>query len=216
MLDGDLAGVFHQSVKSTTPPAAPRGRGPRGPRAEGDSRAEILAAARTLFAAKGFRATTTREIAARAGVDPALIHHFFGTKADLFEATVQLPRIAGEVGARLEAPSGDAAEGLARLYVEELFTRDVETFAAMLRTAVSSPEDMPWLRQMMEDTMLAVATRLLRGEHVALRAELIGAQMIGILVLRHLVGVEPIASTSTDDLVAAMAPALRALIDGAA
>lgn len=189
------------------------GRTARGPRAEGDSRADILEAARGLFAARGFRATTTRQVAERAGVDVALIHHFFGTKAGLFEAVIDLPRIGGEVEASFTSADADPAEAIARLYLERLFTHDLATFSAVLRTVVSGGEEMPWLRGLMKERLLSVAERALSGPDAALRAEIIGAQMIGLLVLRHIVQIEPIASASTDEIVRRIAPALRALVD---
>ena len=64
-----------------------RGRRPGAP----DTRAAVLAAARAAFAAKGFGGTTIRAVAADAGVDPALVHHYFGTKDDLFLAAMELP-----------------------------------------------------------------------------------------------------------------------------
>jgi AcrR family transcriptional regulator len=187
-------------------------RSARGPRAGGDSRAEILDAARTLFAARGFQGTTTRQIAELAGVDVALIHHFFGTKTELFAAVIDLPGIAQEVQARIAAPASDRAEGIVRLYLEQFFTRNITTFSAMLRTALGSPDAMPQLRRMLEETMLHTVAPALGGPDATLRAQLIGAQMIGILVLRHLVGVEPIASASVDELVSRLRPPLDALI----
>jgi AcrR family transcriptional regulator len=184
----------------------------RGPRAEGDSRADILEAARDLFAARGFRATTTRQVAERAGVDVALIHHFFGTKAALFAAAIDLPRIASQIEARIASPGRDPAEALARLYLERLFITERRTLSAMLRTAVGSGDEVPELRMLLQQTIVGVASNALGGKDAALRAELVAAQMIGLLLLRHIVGVEPIASIPTEDLVQRLIPLLRALI----
>ena len=64
-----------------------RGRRPGSP----DTRAAILAEARTRFAAQGYAGTSVRAVAAAAGVDAALVHHYFGTKDDLFLAALELP-----------------------------------------------------------------------------------------------------------------------------
>jgi AcrR family transcriptional regulator len=184
----------------------------RGPRLEGDSRAEILAAARTLFAARGFQGTTTRQVAELAGVDVALIHHFFGTKARLFAEVIDLPSMAQEVQARISAPAADRAEGIARLYLEQFFKSNITTFSAMMRTALGSPDAVPQLRRMLEETMLRTVAPAIGGPHAMLRAELIGAQMIGILILRHLIAVEPIASASIDELVGHLRAPLDALV----
>lgn len=211
---------------SVAPPAAKSGRRPA---AAGNSRAEILAAARALFAERGFRGATTRQIAQRAHVDIALIHHFFGTKAELFDAALQWPRVSEEIAATLhnrpaaapgaapgEATRDDLGERIARLYLERLFVEDLETFSAVLRTAVGDPEDLPALRDRLYALLHRISSALAADERAALGLELIGAQMIGVLVMRHLVRVEPIASASTDDLVRHLAPALGALLASAA
>ena len=94
--------------------AVPRGRRPGGP----DTRAAILSAARELFAASGFGGTTIRAIAAAAGVDPALVHHYFGTKDDLFVAALELPVDPRKVLAPViaEGPDG-AAERMLRVFL---------------------------------------------------------------------------------------------------
>src|SRR3954463_9475109 len=68
-------------------PGPPRGRRKGSP----DTRSAILAAARTSFARQGFAGTTIRGVASSAGVDAALVHHYFGTKDDLFLAALELP-----------------------------------------------------------------------------------------------------------------------------
>ena len=196
---------------ATDPPAVSPRAGRRPAAAGGDSRAAILAAARSLFAARGFRGTTTRQIAQQAGVDVALIHHFFGTKGELFEAAVQFPRVGAQIADAIIAP-GDAAERVARLYLDELFVHELETFSAVLRTAVGNPDDVPQLRDTVQAMLQRVAMQLGSRAASPLAFELIGAQMIGVLIVRHLVGIEPMASASTDELVGHLAPAFRALM----
>lgn len=205
--------IFHRTMNYDEA-ARPAPRSGRRPAAAGDSRAEILAAARALFAAHGFRGATTRQIAQRAGVDVALLHHFFGSKAELFEAAVAFPRIGAEIAATLTAPDGDmdAAERVARLYLDRLFVDDIETFSAMLRTVVGNPTDVPAMRTTIHGMLQRVATQLGADAGTPLGFELIGAQMIGVLVMRHLVGLEPMASASTDELVRYLAPAFRAVL----
>ena len=91
-----------------------RGRRPGAP----DTRAEVLAAARASFAEKGFRGTTIRAVAAAAGVDPALVHHYFGTKDDLFVAALQVSVDPREVLAPVVAAGPDGAgERLLRTFL---------------------------------------------------------------------------------------------------
>ena len=93
---------------------ATRGRRPGAP----DTRAEVLAAARASFAEKGFRGTTIRAVAAAAGVDPALVHHYFGTKDDLFLAALEMPVDPRELLAPVMAQGPDGAgERLLRTFL---------------------------------------------------------------------------------------------------
>lgn len=156
-----------------------------------------------------------RQVAEQAGVDAALIHHFFGSKVELFRAAIDVQRLAGMVANELQAPSGDdAAERIVRLYLQVLFPTQQRTLAAVLRTALGSPDEIPQIREMLHGTIVAVASQAIGGEDAALRAELIGSQMIGLLLMRHIVGVEPVASASVDDLVRLLVPPLRSLIEG--
>ena len=93
---------------------APRGRRPGSP----DTRAAILGAARAGFAELGFRATTIRAVASEAGVDAALVHHYFGTKEQVFVAAMELPFEPGEL--LPQALAGDPEElreRLARMFL---------------------------------------------------------------------------------------------------
>ena len=169
------------------------GRRPGNP----DTREAILAAARESFADRGFDRASIRAIATVARVDPALVHHYFGTKDRLFQEAIDLPSVASAIAEALAGAHGDVPEAIARLYIEHLFTERTLSFTALLRTALGSPGDVPELRRTVEQQIVGVATRALGGRDAPLRAELVAAQMIGVLVLRHLVGVEPIASTPT-------------------
>ena len=96
--------------------AEPRGRGrrPGGP----DTRGEILAAARRSFAEKGFGGTTIRAVAGEAGVDPALVHHYFGAKDDLFLAALQIPVDPRALVPTIFAPGVEGAgERLLRVFL---------------------------------------------------------------------------------------------------
>ena len=91
-----------------------RGRRPGSP----DTRAAILEAARGLFASSGLSGTSVRAVAAKAGVDPALVHHYFGTKEDLFMAALALPFDPREVLGPVVALGPDgAADRLLRVFL---------------------------------------------------------------------------------------------------
>ena len=95
--------------------------------------------------------------------------------------------------------------------MERLFTHELETFTAVLRTVVSGGDELPWLRALFTERMLGVARQAF-GDGSELRAEIVAAQMVGLLVLRYILRVEPIASASTEEIVARLTPALRAVM----
>jgi AcrR family transcriptional regulator len=194
---------------------ARRGR-PRGRRksTSADSEAAILRAARELFASKGFRGTTTRGVARRARVDLALVHYFYATKAKLFAAAIELPVLPEQMFETLSAAPSRPGERMARLHLEHLFTERNQPITAMLRAAVGDPDCAPTLRALVQDKLVGGAASALSGPDARLRAELAGAQMVGLFVCRHLLGIEPLASTSTEELVQRMAPALDAVLLG--
>jgi AcrR family transcriptional regulator len=189
----------------------------RGRRAgtSGDSRPAILRAARALFAKHGFRGTTLRAIANRAKVDMALVSYFFGSKEELFRAVIDLPVIAGQLEAVLQDGRPGLGERVVRFYLERVFKEQSDTISAMLRTALGDPEDVPTLRTLIRDTLLQGAARALGGNTAKLRAELVGAQMTGLFISRHLVRVEPLASASVDEVAALLGPTLDPLLRGA-
>jgi AcrR family transcriptional regulator len=194
----------------------------------GDSgtRTAILAAARKRFAGLGYDGATIRGIAADAGVDPALVHHFFGTKERLFAAAMRLPVVPGElIGAVLAAPAagaGPAAESLGeRLVRGMLGAWDVheirDTFLGLLRSAATSEQAMTMLRQFVTDAILgrlSAAARAPDQAQARLRAALIASQVVGLGVTRYLIGLEPLTEASTDELVAAIGPALDRYLAG--
>jgi len=194
----------------------------------GDSgtRNAILAAARKRFAGLGYDGATIRGIAADAGVDPALVHHFFGTKERLFAAAMRLPVVPGElIGAVLAAPAagaGPAGESHGeRLVRGMLGAWDVheirDTFLGLLRSAATSEQAMTMLRQFVTDAILgrlSAAARAADPAQARLRAALIASQVVGLGVTRYLIGLEPLTEASTDELVAAIGPTLDRYLAG--
>jgi AcrR family transcriptional regulator len=180
--------------------------------ASGDSRPAILKAARTLFAKHGFRGTTLRAVANRAGVDMALVSYFFGSKEELFASVIDLPVIAGQLEEVLHDRRPGLGERVVRFYLEKVFKEQSEAISAMLRTALGDPDDVPTLRTLIRDTLLQGAARALGGTTAKLRAELVGAQMTGLFISRHLVRVEPLASASVDEVAALLGPTLDPLL----
>jgi AcrR family transcriptional regulator len=183
------------------------GRRPGSP----DTRDAILAAARRRFATRGYDATTLRDVAARAKVDPALVIHYFGTKEGLFVAATGLPGGLSELlGSLAVLPREDFAAALVRAYLQ-LVDSDGSRNAilALVRSAVSNDTAAAILRDFLTTELLPVIGRLAGQPDARLRASLVAAQLIGIAALRHVIGLEPLARAGPDNIVALVAPAIE-------
>ena len=101
---------------------------------------------------------------------------------------------------------------MARYYLEHLFLEQKDGITAMLRAGLGDPGAVPALRDLIERTLVVTAAASLQSKDARLRAELVGAQMVGLFISRCIVGVEPLSSASVDDIVAVLAPALDALL----
>lgn len=183
------------------------------------TRDEILAAARGRFADRGYDATSLRSIASEAGVDPALVIHYFGSKERLFVEATGMPselpalfrRLAGlEVRERLET--------LVRGYIRFSDSDDSRNaMIALVRSAMSSEKAATMLREFMTAEMLPVVAGLPEGSSAGssaapgtrLRASLVAAQLIGIAMLRHVVKVEPLAHATPDEIAPLVVPVLE-------
>jgi len=169
-----------------------------------------VAAARAEFAAKGYAAASVRGIAREAGVDPALVHHYFGTKEQVFVAAMELPFDPAE---RLpEVLAGDPAqlgERLVRLFVSIWDEPDFRApMLGLLRSALTGEQGATMLREFVGGALLGRVAAVV-GDIDPLRVQAAAAQMVGVVLLRHVVRLEPIASASQEDLVALVAPVVQ-------
>ncbi|GAB3264514.1 TetR family transcriptional regulator [Alteromonas gracilis] len=181
-----------------------------------DTRAQVLEAARELFAAQGFAGTSIRAIAARAGVDPSLVHHYFGPKDDLFLAALALPVDPREVLAPALAGGADGAgERLLRTFVSVWDDPDhQDALIAVARLALDPQAGERLLRDGFLPVVLQPVGAALGLDRPELRMPLVMSQLVGLIVTRYLLRVEPVASMSTEALVAAYAPVLQRFLTG--
>lgn len=190
-------------------------RGPGRPSDGGDRRGAILAAARAEFAEKGYVGTSVRGIARAAEVDAALVHHYFGTKERVFVAAMELPfDPADRLPAVLAGDPARTGERLVRVFLgmwsEPQFRAPM---LGLVRSAFTSEQGATMLREFVGTALLG---RVAAGLGLAdpLRIEAAAAQLIGLVVLRYVVRLEPIASASEDELVALVAPAVQRYLLG--
>ncbi|MCB2223601.1 MAG: TetR family transcriptional regulator [Actinobacteria bacterium] len=184
-------------------PAPRRGRRPGDP---GETRRAILDAARDEFAASAYDGATIRAIAERAGVDPALVHHHFGTKEELFVAAHDVEAIPASVAAAMAAGRGTPGERLARAYLGAMEANpNVE---GLLRSAATNEHARALLRDFMQRTVFDAYQDRIGGEDARLRMGLAAAQMLGVLFLRRFVGLDALAHADLEDIVERVAPVL--------
>ena len=196
--------------------ADPARRGPGRPADGGDRRALILAAAREEFAGKGYAAASVRGIARQAAVDPALVHHYFGTKEQVFVAAMELPIAPADLVRQiLDGPRDRLGERLVRTFLGLWASPDFRApMLGMLRSAMTGEQGAAMLREFVGSALLGrIAAEV--GPVDPLRLQAAAAQMVGVVILRHVVRIEPMASAAEDDLVALVAPAVqRYLVEG--
>jgi AcrR family transcriptional regulator len=189
-----------------------RGRRPGGP----DTRGQILDAARKSFADKGFGATTIRAVAGEAGVDPALVHHYFGSKDDLFLAALEIPVDPRRlVPAVFEAGVAGAGERLLRLFLsvwDDPHTR--LPLLALVRASLAEEGPESLLQQGILRMVLTPLRAALPSAEADRRVQLVLSQMVGLVVTRYLLALEPLASMPAEEVVAAVAPTLQRYLDG--
>jgi AcrR family transcriptional regulator len=204
--------------------------GPRRPgRRAGETRTReaILDAARRSFGEHGYDGATIRGIAADAGVNPALVHHFYGTKEGLFAAAMRLPVLPSEIivrafGAARDRLGADFQTHLGELLVGTMLrvwdVPDVRTaFLGLLRTAATTDQGLAMLREFVTSTILASlvqAAGLGDDAESRFRVTLVASQVVGLGFTRYLMRLEPIASASIEDLVNAIGPSMQRYLTG--
>ena len=189
------------------PPPRHSGRRP------GDSgtREGILRAARRQFSELGYDRTSMRSIAIEAGVDPTLVSHFHGSKQQLFVTVVELPFEPGVVLPQLL--SGDRATVGLRLagFILGVLESDEgrQRITGLVRAAASEPEAARLVRELVTRELFGPIAASLGTDDARLRASYVGSQIVGLVMARYVVAVEPLASSPPDEVVRAIAPVLQ-------
>lgn len=185
----------------------------RSGRRPGDSgtREAIRAAAGRQFAERGYDRTSLRSIAVEARVDPALIAHFFGSKQQLFVEVVELPFDPAAVvpavfGGQRETAGERVAQFLLRVLEDPEGRRRM---TGLVRAAASEPEAARMVRELVTREVFTRIAETLGVDDADLRASLVGSQVVGLVMARYVVRIEPIASLPAEAVVAAIAPNLQ-------
>ncbi len=175
----------------------------------------ILDAARDLFSTRGYEGTTIRGIATSAGVDPALVHHFFGSKDDLFLTVLEVPEtVMADIPRLISGDLPHAGEQLARFYLG--LYESPGTRAAMLtaiRSAIAQEQAARVLRESIS-ARLFVAVRDVLPDRAELRMSLAMAHLTGLAIGRYVFRVPPVADMPVDELVSWVGPTLQRYLTG--
>lgn len=190
---------------------------PPGPRDErGVLAGRILAAAREEFAEHGWAGTAIRAVARAADVDPALVYHYFGSKEGLLDAATDPPqKWFDSVVTTWAAPRSELGNQLVRNVLAAWSDEEVgPVLRAVLLTAAHEPKTRDKLRAIVERGLIGESTLGADEDERLRRSGLIATQLIGLGMVRYVWRIEPIASMSDDDVVAALAPNLQRYVDG--
>ncbi len=179
-----------------------------------------MRAARRRFTERGYDQASLREIAADAGVDPALVHHYFRSKEGLFLAAMRLPDLQTALEQALAPEAGPVKPGrigerilrmLSMLWTDPELPR---TLAGLVRTAATNEQGAAMLREFLGHVVLSRLAAASPGDDADLRVALVGSQIFGLLMARVVLRLEPLASMPVDDLVRAVGPNLQRYLTG--
>jgi AcrR family transcriptional regulator len=183
-----------------------RGRRPGAP----DTRAAILAAARSRFADHGFAGTTIRAVAADAGIDPSMVMRYFGSKAQLFDAAMDIDLRLPDLSA---VPADELPRTLIRVFLDRWETDPAgDDLLILLRSAVTNEHAATRMRQIFA-TQVAPALATGMGRDLgATHAGLIAAQLLGLALSRYLLRLPAVTALTREEIEDALTPAIRATL----
>ncbi len=179
------------------------------------TREEIAEAARRQFAELGYDRATLRGIAGEAGVDAALVVRFYGSKDALFREVMALPpTVAAAIASLADGPKATIGRRLAEVIVGMLENpRSRAIVLGRIRSASSHPDAAALVRETVtRDVGRLVAA--VTDDEPETRAVLVGSQVVGLALARHVVRVEPLASLPAADVIDYIAPTLQHYLVG--
>jgi AcrR family transcriptional regulator len=191
-------------------------RRPGRPAGSSNTRERILDSARDLFARNGIRSTSIRSVAAAAGVDSALVHHYFGTKEKLFAAAVHIPIDPMDVIRPLrEVPVEELGHKLPSMLLPLWDSEIGAGFIAALRSIVAGSE-VNLFRTFIQDVIaVEVGSRVDNppGSGVV-RIQFVASQLVGVVMARYILELEPFASLPPQQIADTIAPNLQRYLTG--
>ncbi|MGH3878894.1 MAG: TetR family transcriptional regulator [Actinophytocola sp.] len=193
-------------------PTRRRGRRPGG----ADTRAALVEAARTVFIEQGYDGATVRSIAALAGVDAAMVNHWFGGKEGLFaEAVLKLPFNPKDIADQLlDGDVDDLGERIVRTFLTTWDNTGGGVFTALMRSITSHEQAAHVLRDLLVKHIFERMLRRVGPDDHLFRATLVASQLVGMGMVRYVAQFEPLASSDIDVMVPAVAPTIQRYLTG--
>jgi AcrR family transcriptional regulator len=178
--------------------------------------AQIERAARASFAENGWAGTSVRAIARDVGVDPALVHYYFSSKEELLDAVTMPPsEWLASIEATNSVPLRERGEAIARNIVWAWSQPEIrEILTSILLVAAHEPRTREKLRAFIAASLLPAIAGRVEGEERTVRAALIASQVLGLVMLRYVWHLEPLASLRDDDVVALVGPTIQRYLSG--
>lgn len=201
---------------TANPDPAPERKRPGRPPGPSDTRDRILDTARELFARNGIDKTSIRAIAAGAGVDPALVHHYFGTKTQLFAAAIHIPIDPMTVIRPLrEVPVEQIGHTLPSLLLPLWDSELGKGIVATLRSVLAG-NDVSLVRSFLQEIIVAeVGARVDNPPGSArIRVQFVASQLVGVVMARYILELEPFKSLPVDQIADTIAPTLQRYLTG--
>ncbi|MGZ4222504.1 MAG: TetR/AcrR family transcriptional regulator [Solirubrobacteraceae bacterium] len=188
----------------------------RRPGQESGTREAIVAAAERLFLERGYEGASMRAIGAAAGVDAALVTHFFGGKANLLAAAVGWPFDPDVEVPRLLAGGRDqVGRRVVRLFTRTWDDRELrDPIITLLRAAATEPQAAELVDDMLRTRLFRPLLAALGSDRPDLRANLAASQLVGLGMTRYILGFEPLASARSDRVIAWVAPTVQRYLVG--
>jgi len=189
---------------------------PGRPPGTSDNRDRILTSARELFARNGIDNTSIRAIAASAGVDAALVHHYFGTKAQLFVAAIQIPIDPMQIiGPLREAPVDELGWRIPSLLLP-LWDSELGSGIVATMRSVLAGSDVSLIRSFLQEIITAeIGPRVDDPQGSGpIRVQFVASQLVGIVMARYILELEPFKSLPIEQIVATVGPNLQRYLTG--
>ena len=189
---------------------------PGRPPGTSDSRDRILTKARELFARNGFDKTSIRAVAAAAGVDPALVHHYFGTKTQLFAAAIHIPIDPMDVlGPLRETPVEELGLRLPSILLRLWDSELGSGFIAMLRSILAGNEASLIRSFLQEVIAVEVGSRVDNPPGSGpIRVQFVASQLVGVVMARYILELDPFKTLPVDQIAETIAPNLQRYLTG--